>query len=120
MGGNLAPSLGGWENLSPTKMTIFSEKIPIFAAKISDDLFLFLVIDQVFLIFPLFSLIFRIFALLKLVHDPFLARKTPSFTLFILSRTSDNTYYFSKYWGGTNAWAVPNLKLYISLAYIYI
>src|SRR6218665_2210344 len=51
----------------------------------------FLVIDQVFRIFPLFSLIFRIFTLLDIVHNPFLTRKSPSFTLFILSRTSDNT-----------------------------
>jgi len=39
MGGNLAPSLGGRKFFSPTKMTIFSEQIPILAAKISDDLF---------------------------------------------------------------------------------
>src|SRR6218665_343205 len=38
---------------------VFSEKISIFTAKISDDLSL--VIDQVFRIFPFFSQIFRIF-----------------------------------------------------------
>jgi len=74
-GGNLAPSLGGRKKFSRTKIT-FSEKIPIIAAKISDDLF-FLVIDQVFRIFPLFSLTFRIFTLLDIVHNPFLTRKTP-------------------------------------------
>ena len=36
----------------------------------------FLVIDQVFRIFPLFSLIFQIFTLLDIVHNnPFLTRK---------------------------------------------
>src|SRR6218665_896342 len=44
----------GTVNFPPTKMTFFSEKISILAAKISDDLFL--VIDQVFRIFPLFLL----------------------------------------------------------------
>src|SRR6218665_3031972 len=61
----------------------------IFTAKISDDLFL--VIDQVFQIYPFFSQNFRIFTMLNVVYDPFLARKTPFFTLFILSRASDNT-----------------------------
>src|SRR6218665_184412 len=37
-------------------------------------------------------------------------KKTPFFTLFILSRTSDNT--ISQNIGGTNAWAVPHLKLW--------
>jgi len=41
MGGNLAPSLGGRKNLSPTKMTIFSEKNPIFAAKFLMTFFFF-------------------------------------------------------------------------------
>ena len=34
-GRNLRPSLGGRENFSPTKMTFFSEKISILAAKIA-------------------------------------------------------------------------------------
>ena len=42
-------------------MMSFSEKISIFTAKIYDDLFL--VIDQVFQIFPFFSQIFRILVL---------------------------------------------------------
>jgi len=73
----------------------------------------FLVIDQVFRIFPLFSLIFRIFTLLNIVHNPFLTRKTPFFTVFILSRTSDNTT--SQNIRETNAWAVPHLKLWGSV-----
>src|SRR6218665_3327375 len=52
---------------------------------------LFLVIDLVLWIFPFFSHIFRIFTMLNVVYDHFLTRKTPFFTLFILSRTSDNT-----------------------------
>jgi len=43
--------------------------------------------------------------MLNVVYDLFLTRKTPFFTLFILSRASDNTT--SQNIGGTNAWAVP-------------
>ena len=68
-------------------MTFFSEKNSIFTAKISD----ILVIDQVFRILPFFSQILCIFTMLNVVNDPFLTRKTPFFTLFILSRASDNT-----------------------------
>src|SRR6218665_2711867 len=101
---------GGRKNFSQTKMT-FSEKIPIFAAKISDDLFL--VIDQVFRIFPLFSLIFRIFTLLHVIENSFLTRKTPFFPFWWQQFFSlvIRQHYFSKYWG-TNAWAVPHLKLW--------
>src|SRR6218665_3449012 len=61
----------------------------IFRVKISDDVFL--VMELVLWIFPFFSHIFRIFTMLNVVYDHFLTRKTPFFTLFILSRTSDNT-----------------------------
>ena len=64
-----------------------------------------LVIDLVLWIFPFFSHIFRIFTMLNVVYDHFLTRKTSFFTLFILSRTSDNTT--SQNIGGTNTWAVP-------------
>ena len=60
----------------------------------SGEISIFLVIDLVFRIFPLFSQIFRIFTMLNVVgyiYDPFLTRKTPFFTRFILSRASDNT-----------------------------
>src|SRR6218665_74402 len=66
-----------------------SGKISIFRVKISDDLFL--VIDFVLRIFPFFSHIFRMFTMLNVVYDHFLTRKPQFFTLFILSRTSDNT-----------------------------
>src|SRR6218665_2147046 len=89
-------------------MTFFSEKISIFRAKISDDIFL--VIDLVFRMFPFFSQIFRIFTMLNVVYHPFLTRKTPFFTLFLLSRTYDDTT--SQNIGGTNAWAVPHLKFF--------
>ena len=75
--GDLAPSLGDeifFRRTQDFLMTFLGGKISIFAAKISDNLFL--VIDQVFRIFPLFPLIFRIFTLLDIVHNPFLARKT--------------------------------------------
>src|SRR6218665_2552181 len=51
----------------------------------------FLVIDLVLRIFPFFSHIFRMFTMLNVVYDHFLTRKPPFFTLFIPSRTSDNT-----------------------------
>src|SRR6218665_1096569 len=51
----------------------------------------FLVIDLVLGIFPFFSHIFRMFTMLNVVYDHFLTRKTPFFTLFILSRTSATT-----------------------------
>src|SRR6218665_2474 len=54
----------------------------------------------------------------NVVYDPFLTRTTAIsekilydtffFTLFVLSRTSDNTT--SQNIGGTDAWAVPHLK----------
>src|SRR6218665_2642138 len=66
-----------------------SGKMSIFRVKISDDLFL--VIDLVLRILPFFSHIFRMFTMLNVVYDHFLTRKPPFFTLFILSRTSDNT-----------------------------
>src|SRR6218665_2729821 len=106
MGGDLAPNLGGG-----TKKFLcgpISEKMSIFRLKISDDLFL--VIDLVLRIFPFFSHIFRMFTMFNVVYDHFLTRKTPFFTLFILSRTSDNTA--SQNIGGTNAWAVPHLKFW--------
>src|SRR6218665_2753157 len=80
-----------------------SGKISILRVKISDDLFL--VIDLVLRIFPFFSPIFRMFTMLNVVYDDFLTRKLSFFTLFILSRRSDNTT--SQNIGGTNAWAVP-------------
>src|SRR6218665_94676 len=67
-------------------MTFWGGKILIFSAKISDFFF-----DQIFQIFPFFSHIFPIFAMLNVIFDPFLTRKTHFFTLFILSRASDNT-----------------------------
>ena len=73
-----------------------------FRGKKFDDLFL--VMDQIFQIFPFFSQIFPIFAMLNVVFEPFLTRKTPFFTLFILSRASNNTTSLNI--GGTNAWAV--------------
>src|SRR6218665_3721869 len=51
----------------------------------------FLVIDLVLRIFPFFSHIFCMFTMLNVVYDHFLTRKTQFFTLFMLSRTSDNT-----------------------------
>src|SRR6218665_1209253 len=65
----------------------------------------FVVIDLVLRIFPFFPHIFRMFTMLNVVYDHFLTRKTQFFTLFMLSRTSDNIA--SQNIGGTNAWAVP-------------
>ena len=94
----MAPSLGGRKNFSPTKMTILSEKNPILAAQISDDLFL--VIDQVFRIFTDFPDLYFV----KCPTWLFPRKKNTFFTFFTLSHTSDNTA--SQNIGGTNAWAV--------------
>ena len=48
--------------------------------------------------------------MLNIVYDHFLTRKPPFFTLFIPSRTSDNTT--SQNIGGTNAWAVPPPQIF--------
>src|SRR6218665_632682 len=68
--------------------------------------FLFLVIDQVFRILPLFSLIFRIFTLLDIVHSPFLTRKTPFFNSFH-TFAHIRQHYFSKYWKGDECMGCP-------------
>src|SRR6218665_2652182 len=86
MGGDLAPNLGGTKKFFRGPI---SGKISIFRVKISDDHFL--VIDLVLRIFPFFSHIFRMFTMLNVVYDHFLTRKIQFFTLFMLSRTSDNT-----------------------------
>src|SRR6218665_3830202 len=71
-------------------MTLFSEKISIFTAKISDDFLKSLTrFFEFSLSFTGFSVsflyqIFRIFPMFNVV-------KTPLFTRFILSRASDNT-----------------------------
>src|SRR6218665_1527478 len=84
MDGDLAPNLGTQKNFRGPisgKISIFRLKMSIFRVKISDDFFL--VIDLV--LFPFFSHIFRIFTMSNVVYDHFLTRKTPFFTLFILS-----------------------------------
>src|SRR6218665_2777145 len=71
-------------------MRILGGKISIFAAKISDDL-CFLVIDQIFR----FSLSFPRFSLSLLCQMSYLTLSSQEkhlfFTLFILSRASNNT-----------------------------
>src|SRR6218665_2477310 len=113
MGGDLAPNFGGTKKIfrGPIsgKMFIFRVKMSILRVKISDDLFL--VIDLVLWIFPFFSHIFRIFTMLNVVYDHFLTRKTPFSTLFILSRTSDNTT--SQNIGGDQCMGrLPHLKFW--------
>src|SRR6218665_260811 len=83
----------------------FQEKFPF--SDTSNRIDFFLVIDLVLGIFPFFSHIFCMFTML---NDHFLTRKTQFFTLFMLSRTSDNTT--SQNIGGTNAWAVPHFKFW--------
>ena len=89
----------------------FSGKISVFTPKISDDLFL--VIDQVFQIL-------RFCAVLNVVYDPFFTRKTTIsekflhktifFTLFVLSRASDNTTFLNI--GGPMHGPSPYLKFW--------
>src|SRR6218665_1503912 len=101
-------------------MTFFGAKISIFTPKISDDLFL--VIDNDFWIFSIFFKSFHIFAACNVIYMTLSSREKSLFlfqtkitcrhlvfTLFVLLHASDK-HYFSKYWGGTDAWAVPHLK----------
>src|SRR6218665_2531433 len=104
-------------------MTFFREKISIFMPKNSDDLFL--VIDQVFIIFTLFFQILRIFTVLNVVYDPFFARRTTiSEDHYFRKEFLDNTFfysvrafvpirqhYFSKYWGRMHG-PSPHLKFW--------
>src|SRR6218665_787795 len=97
MGGDLAPNLGGTKKFFRGPIL---GKIFIFRVKISDDLF--------FSHRPSssdFSHIFRMFTMLNVVYDHFLTRKTQFFTLFMLSRTSDNTT--SKNMGGDQCMGGP-------------
>src|SRR6218665_144387 len=89
-------------------MTSFGEKFPFSRQKISDPLFL--VIDQIFQIFPFVSQIFPISAMLNVILDHFLTRKTPFFTLFILSRASHNTTSLNV--GGPMHGPSPHLKFW--------
>ena len=80
-----------------------SGKISIFRVKISDDLFFSYRPGSSD--FPFFSHIFLMFTMLNVVYDHFLTRKTQFFTLFMLSRTSDNTT--SQNIGGDQCMAGP-------------
>jgi len=81
----------------------FLGKSFIFAAKISDDLFL--VIDPIFSDFPFLFPDFPYLCYVKCHIWPFPHKKNTFFTMFVLSRASDNTTSLNI--GGTNAWAVP-------------
>src|SRR6218665_958500 len=78
-------------------MAQFQEKFIFSGHKISDDLFFSHRPGSSSFPF-LFPHIFRMFTMLNVVYDHFLTRKTPFFTLFILSRTSDNTAS-QNFWG---------------------
>ena len=96
---------------------VFSEKISIFTAKISDDLFL--VIDQVFRIFPFFSQIVRIFYYVKCRIWPIPHKYNHYFrkeflydTFFYSVRTFARIrQHFSRYWGA-DAWAVSPPQIF--------
>src|SRR6218665_2573309 len=83
-GGDLAPSLGGTEKFladQDFRMRFYRKKFPFSRRKF---LMTFLVIDQVFLIFPFFSQIFRIFYYVKCrIYDPFLTRTTTILEKFL-------------------------------------
>src|SRR6218665_833868 len=100
MGGDLAPNLGGTKKIFRGPI---SGKISIFRVKISDDLFFSHrpgSSDFSFL-FPNFPYVYYVKFRMTLSSQ----EKTQIFTLFMVSRTSDNTT--SQNIGGTNAWAVP-------------
>ena len=107
IGGNLAPSLGGREKISQTKISewrFFRKEISIFTSKISDDLFK--------VMFSRFFLSFSISLLCEMSYmtlsSPLFQKRIPWWHLFYSVRTFERIrqHYFPKYWG-TNAWAVP-------------
>src|SRR6218665_362625 len=93
-----ASRLGGLSAERPN----FSGKISIFRVKFL--MTFFLVIDLVLQIFPFFFHIFRMFTMLNVVYD-----HSQFFTLFMLSRTSDNTRPTSQ----NIAWAVPPPQIFV-------
>src|SRR6218665_1550534 len=105
MGGDLAPNLGGTKHFFRGQI---SGKISIFRVKISDDLFFShrLCSSDFPFLFSHFP-----YVMLHVVYDHFLTRKPPFFTLFILSRTSDNTTS-QNIGGGPMHWPSPHLKFW--------
>src|SRR6218665_1553523 len=102
-------------------MMFFSEKFPFSRPKIL--MTFFLVIDQVFLIFPFFSQILRIFTVLNVIYDPFFTRKTAiskknslttPFFYSVRTFARIRQHYFSKYWGvgGRMHGPSPHLKFW--------
>ena len=110
-GGDLSPSLGrGTESFSRAKISewhSFRKKFPFSRLKF---LMTFFSCRPGFRIFPFFYLIFRIFTILNVVYDPFLTRKTSFFTLFVLSRASNNTT--SQNIWGDGCMGGPPLKIF--------
>jgi len=112
-GGDLAPSFGGRKHFSRGSRflndVLFGKNFHFHS---QNFWWPFLVIDQVFRIFPLFS---QIFPMLNVVYEPFLTRTTAiseknSFmTLFLLCSyfCAHPATLLLKILGGTDAWAVP-------------
>src|SRR6218665_351215 len=101
-------------------MTHFQKEFPFSRQKIL--MTYFLVIDEVFVIFPFIFQILRIFTVLNVVYDPFFIRKntiseknslTTPYLLCSYFRAHPTTHYFSKYWWRTDAWAVPHLNFFL-------
>src|SRR6218665_2090699 len=86
-------------------MTFFSEKFPFSRPKI---LMTFLLSSTGFSDFPFLFPNFPYLYCVKWTISEKDSLTTPFFTLFVLSRASDNTT--SQNIGGTDAWAVPHLK----------
>src|SRR6218665_3040574 len=94
-------------------MTFFRKKFPFSRPKFL--MTFILVIDQVFLIF-------RIFTVLNVVYDPFFTRKTtiseknflmtPFLKLCSYFRAHPTTLLLKNIGGGADVWAVPPLKFW--------
>ena len=98
------PEFGGTEKFRIPKF--LNDKISIFTPKISGDIFL--IIDHIFQIFPVFAVRKNLYFRRNSMMTPFLLNsyfRTHSTTLLlkIVNTTSQNI-------GGTDAWAVPHLK----------
>src|SRR6218665_3265701 len=103
-------------------MTVFSKKFPFSRPKFLMKFLVFFSHRPGFsdfpFLFPDFLYLYYVKCRIRPVYDPFLTRKTTIseknsfmtlfFTLFVLSRASNNTT--SQNIGGTDAWAVPHFK----------
>src|SRR6218665_1565531 len=111
----LGPYICGFKPLAETWRRVWGDGTNFRGPRFLNDVFFgknfptfFSVIDQVFLIFRIFTVLNVVYDRRKTTISEKNSLMTPFFTLFVLSRAFDNTT--SQNIGGTDAWAIPHLK----------